>query len=142
MGATEKIVISEYSEYTGPRYYKQGNSSGEDFYHKVLNISFAKALQSNCKLIVDLDNTAGYLSSFLDEAFGNLVFDFTLEKVKPNISFISKQEPDWIDMITNEVFVDWEGRRKRNKLPIKTTPHTEWYRFINNKLEKKIWIKS
>lgn len=33
-------------------------------------------------LLVDLDGTSGYPSSFLDEAFGELVYDFSLEEVK------------------------------------------------------------
>lgn len=138
--SSKKLIIAEYSEYPGPRYCNQGDCSGEDFYHNKLNPAFAEACQTNTILTVDLDGTAGYASSFLDEAFGNLIFDFTLENVKSKIHIISKQEPDWIQMIENEVFIDWETRRINNEKPKKTGKHEEWYRLENGMVNKKIWI--
>ena len=73
------IEVKDFDEYTGPRYVTQGDSSGEEFYHRVLNENFAEAFKTDSILIVDLDNTAGFLSSFLDEAFGSLVYDFGAE---------------------------------------------------------------
>jgi hypothetical protein len=134
------IIISEYSEYTGPRYCDQGDKSGEDFYHKELNSAMFNAINQDTKLIVNLDGTAGYLSSFLDESFGNLVFDFTLEIVRKRVKIISFEEPDWIIMIENEVYEDWEERRINNDIPKKTESHKEWYRWVNNKLSKRVWI--
>src|SRR5690606_36087113 len=118
----------QYTEYPGPRYCNQGDYSGEDFYHVILNPKFAEAFEESKKLVVDLDSTAGYASSFLDEAFGNLVYDFRLENVTKFLEIISKQEPDWKDMIINEVFNDWESRRISDKSPRKTVRHEEWYR--------------
>lgn len=120
----KKIIrIVDYCEYPGPRYCDQGDYSGEDFYHNVLNNEFYNALNSNIKLIIDLDNTAGYASSFLDEAFGNLVFDFTKDKVIQFVEIKSNEEPDWITMIENNVYSDWETRRKQNKKPKITISH-------------------
>jgi hypothetical protein len=133
-------IKSDYNEYTGPRYSNQGASSGEEFYHRILNDSFAKAFQENKLLVVDLDDTAGYLSSFLDEAFGNLVYDFSLEIVKPRLKIISLIEPDWGEMIVNDVYRDWESRRISNNPPKKTEQHSEWFRYEKNQLVKRIWI--
>lgn len=133
-------MVTQYSEYPGPRYSNQGDCSGEDFYHKKLNEAFAQVVLKNQLLTVNLDGTAGYASSFLDEAFGNLIFDFTLKKVKSKIKIISNQEPDWIEMIVNEVFVDWEQRRIENLNPKKTEKHEPWYRWNNESLSKKVWL--
>ena len=135
-----KLILSGYSEYPGPRYCEQGDCSGEDFYHKVLNDAFASAFNDNEILSINLDGTAGYASSFLDEAFGNLVFDFSQNTVTSNIELVSKQEPDWKVMIIKEVFPDWENRRLSNKVPKKTIRHAEWYRIIDGKLVKKKWL--
>lgn len=132
------IKVREYSEYPGPRYVEQGEFSGEDFYHTILNKAFAEAYKDNSVLNVDLDNTAGYMSSFLDEAFGNLVYDFSKNIVEKHLCVISDQEPDWIAMLHNESFLQWEQRRLKQEAPKKTTNHPQWYRFINDKLECQI----
>lgn len=135
-----KINISAYSEYPGPRYCNQGDCSGEDFYHKRLNPIFAEVISAKEKLIVDLDGTAGFASSFLDEAFGNLVYDFSEECVRNKLELISKQEPDWKEMIFKEVFSDWEERRINGRVPKKTERHDEWYRWENGVLNKRKWL--
>lgn len=135
-----KLIIADYSEYPGPRYCNQGEHSGEDFYHSQLNAAFHNALENKMKLTVDLDGAAGYASSFLDEAFGNLVFDFSSDTVKSNIIIVSNQEPDWKEMIMNNIIPDWESRRMKNEPPQKTQKHDAWYRFVDETLTQKIWI--
>ena len=137
---TDQLIILNYSEYPGPRYCDQGDSSGEDFYHEILNPTFSNALKNNHKLVVTLDGTAGYASSFLDEAFGNLVYDFTEGKVKTNIEIISNQEPDWKEMLIMKIYPDWERRRLDKKLPKKTTNHSAWFRLDDGNIIKKVWI--
>jgi len=134
-----KLIIADYSEYPGPRYCIQGDHSGEDFYHTRLNGEFFIALENHMKLTIELDGTAGFASSFLDEAFGNLVFDFSSDTVKSNIIIISNQEPDWKEMIMNNIIPDWESRRKKKETPKKTQEHNEWYRLENGTLIKKVW---
>lgn len=140
MERNSQLLIRDYTEYPGPRYIEQGESSGEDFYHSQLNDAFAKAIEQNKVLEVILDGTAGFASSFLDEAFGNLVFDFTRKIVERNLIITSKEEPDWKDMISNDVFSDWEIRRIDQKVPKKTKTHGAWYRWENDKLEKNVWL--
>ena len=132
-------VLKDFSELPGLRNCSISDDSGELFYHKVLNEAFHKAYEANEKLVVDLDNTGGYAPSFLDEAFGNLVYDFTLATVKRLVEIISKQQPHWKDMIEGKTYLQWEERRKENKPPKVTKLHDAWYRLQDNKLELRIW---
>ena len=86
-------------------------------------------------LIVNLDGVDGYMSSFLDEAFGNLVYDFGIEIVKEVLSIVSSEEPEWIDMIESDTYIEWEKRRKKNENPTTTSPHSSWVRLVNNQIE-------
>ena len=92
-------------------------------------------------LIVDLDNTAGFLSSFLDEAFGSLVYDFGAEEVRKRLKIVSQEEPDWVEMIMNDVVVDWEKRRKSCTQPTITVEHDAWFRLKKGKIIKHKWIE-
>jgi len=132
-------VSGNFSEFPGLRNCNISDKSGEEFYHKVLNIEFKEAYDKKEKLIVNLDGTAGYASSFLDEAFGNLVYDFTLDVVKKYIEIISLQEPHWKEMIEEKSFLQWEDRRKNRKNPKITAPQEAWYRLIENELKLDVW---
>ena len=132
-------VLDNFSEFPALRHCNISDKSGEEFYHNILNEEFKKAYEKNEKLTVNLDATAGYASSFLDEAFGNLVYDFTLEAVKKTIEIISEQEPHWKEMIINQTYQEWETRRKENKSPIVTIVHQAWFRLINKELKSEVW---
>lgn len=132
-------VLENFSEFPALRHCNISDESGEKFYHQVLNGEFKEAYEKNDKLTVNLDATAGYASSFLDEAFGNLVYDFTLEVVKSKIEIISEQEPHWKEMIVNQTYPQWETRRKSKQAPKVTAEHPAWYRLINNELKLEIW---
>ena len=140
---TEKFIdlkVLDYSISPGPRYCSQGEESGEDFYHKLLNKAFYDAYEQGAKLRINLDGPDGYASSFLDEAFGNLVYDFTKELVLKYVQIISDEEPEWIDMIQNDTYNEWEKRRKNAEEPTYTKEHDAWYRVnSNNKIELKKW---
>ena len=105
-------ILESFSEYPGLRHCSISDESGEEFYHKVLNSEFKTVIDNQLLLVVNLDGTAGYAPSFLDEAFGNLVFDFSLDTVKSHIKIVSIQEPSWIELIENQTYVEWEERRK------------------------------
>jgi hypothetical protein len=127
-------VADDYSQYPGPRYIKQGEFSGEDFYKKLLNKKFADALNGKTKLIVNLDGCAGFATSFLDEAFGELVYDFTLKKVKLYLILISNEEPEWINVLNEQTFIEWEKRRKEKKKPSRNSIQNLFYIDDNDKL--------
>lgn len=137
-------ILSDFSVSPGPRYCKQGAYSGEEFYHKLLNDRFAQAYQSKEQLELNLDGTDGYMSSFLDEAIGNLVYDFGPETVNKVLRVVSNEEKVWITLIQNEIIPEWSRRILKQDSPIKTSKqnHGPWYRLNNNKLERKVWIQS
>ncbi len=62
-------IASEFSPFPGGRYRADGPFSGEEFRDDLL----LPALRSNSRVTIVLDGTAGYRSSFLEEAFGGLV---------------------------------------------------------------------
>jgi hypothetical protein len=66
-----KIKVLDFTEYPGVRYIAQGEDTGERFYIAKIKPAFEQCILENKKLVVDLDDTAGYASSFLDECFGN-----------------------------------------------------------------------
>jgi len=132
-------VSRDFSEFPNLRHCSISDNSGEEFYHKVLNRAFVEVLNKNEKLCVNLDETAGYASSFLDEAFGNLVYDFTLAIVEKNIEVVSAQEPHWKEMILTQTFPQWEERRKNGKAPKVTANHGAWFRLVDKQLKQEIW---
>ena len=142
MEKQKKIYFSviDYSQSPGPRYCAQGDDSGEDFYHSKLNGLFAEAYKQNAVLIVTLDGADGYASSFLDEAFGNLVYDFGEEVVKEHLVIVSNDEEVWLEMIQNETMPEWEKRRNNSESARITTAHDKWYRLEGNELKEDIWI--
>lgn len=133
MEKSKNIIISvkDFSISPGPRYVEQGDYSGELYYHTVLNYEFKTAFEQGVYLIVNLDGVDGYLSSFLDEAFGNLVYDFGVENVRQHLEIVSIEEPEWITMIENDTYSDWENRRSAQKYPKKTVEHDDWFAFNN-----------
>lgn len=134
-----KIRILDFDEFPGLRHCNISENSGEEYYHKVLNKAFKDAFEKNEELTVDLDGTDAYASSFLDEAFGNLVFDFGLDNVKRLVRIVSEDEPHWIPMLKEKTFLQWEDRRKNNEVPVVTEMHEPWFRLVGDKIESKIW---
>lgn len=69
-----KIKIARnFSFSPGPRYIDEGKNSGEKFRKDILYPKFKEAIETKSKIIVDLDGTDGYGTSFLEEAFGGLI---------------------------------------------------------------------
>ncbi|MCE7061270.1 STAS-like domain-containing protein [Dyadobacter sp. CY343] len=132
-------IKNDFSEYPGLRHCSISDKSGEEFYHQILNREFANVFESGGKLTVDLDDTSGFASSFLDEAFGNLVFDFTLGEVQKRIEIISEDEPVWKSMLQDKTFPQWEERRRKNDRPSVTQIHPSWFRLVDGKLVSRVW---
>lgn len=132
-------IVEQFSKFPGLRHCKISDNSGEAFYHKLLNGAFAANLDRGDILTVVLDEVNGYASSFLDEAFGNLVYDFGIDTVQHHLRIISEEEPHWLGMLSRQTYPQWEQRRQRQEAPRVTAEHAAWYRLIDNKLKKEVW---
>lgn len=132
-----KINVLDFAEYPGPRYQRQGPSSGEEYYLKVLNPSFAECYKRGEVLEVFLDGTAGYPSSFLDESFGELVYDFSLNIVEKYLRIITNRYSRHLDMIKNETFPQWEKKRIRHDQVVRTISNISVYYIDDGKLQQK-----
>jgi phosphomannomutase len=128
------LKVRDFSEYPGLRHCSISDDSGEEYYHKILNHEFKKTYEKRDKLKLILDFTAGYAPSFLDEVFGNLVYDFGIEVVEKYLIIISEEEPDLKEMIHNETFPQWQARRQKEDKPKKTAKHEPWYRLVDSKI--------
>jgi hypothetical protein len=138
----ETIKVKDLFPRTGLRHCKISDNSGEEFYHKYLNEYFKKCYDKNEVLLVDLDGVRGYSPSFIDEAFGNLVFDFSLKIVKKYLEIKSDNFKFWKESILTETYKIWEIKREKDEFPIKTELHDEWWRLTENGLQKSVWIRN
>lgn len=66
-------IASDFSRAPGPRYISEGDNSGELFRGVHLFPKVEKAIATHQELLVDLDGTAGFATSFLEESFGGLI---------------------------------------------------------------------
>ena len=96
-----KLIIKIADDYTTtPR----GGFSGKEFLDKILLPKFKQALSERKKLLIDLDGTAGYATSFLEAAFGGLAKEYKNAKiVLGTLEFKSDDDPFLKDDITEYI---------------------------------------
>lgn len=103
MESIEIKIARDFTPTPGPRYIRESDidNSGESFRKKILYPAFKKALEEKKRIIVDLDGTAGYGTSFLEESFGGLIREEKIEyqTIINNLEIISKEEEFLIDDI-------------------------------------------
>lgn len=95
--------IEDFCEYPGGRSRKVSDHSAEEFYEDVLQPKFKQAVSEDSKLSVDLDGSAGYAASFLDEAFGRLGLEFGVEECKNRLEIVSTEEPYLVEEIFQSI---------------------------------------
>lgn len=80
-------IAASFTRFPGGRYRSDGNFSGERFRDDLL----VPALKENERVVIRLDGTVGYGSSFLEEAFGGVVRSgaFTADELLTKLSFES-----------------------------------------------------
>lgn len=123
----EKIVIRvlDFTEDPGPRYIRQDvpgtMTSGEAYYLTVLNKEFARCYLEKKQLVIALDGVSGYPSSFLDEAIGELVYDFSKEVVSRLLDFETVMYKKRVTQVKEETYTQWETRRIK-KDPVVHSP--------------------
>ncbi|MCC7080421.1 MAG: STAS-like domain-containing protein [Burkholderiales bacterium] len=89
MKATTTInVAQDFSKEPAGRYPEDGPNNGQRFRLEKLVSGLSEAQ----KLVIELDGTEGYGSSFLEEAFGGLVRDhgFTPQTLRERLVLVSK----------------------------------------------------
>jgi hypothetical protein len=101
------IVINISKDFTtepGARYYADGRYSGEEFFDTLLKQRFSEALKNGVKLMIVLDGTEGYASSFLSEAFGRLGHEFGADVVWNNLILVSEEIPRYRDKVKESIY--------------------------------------
>lgn len=97
----EISVAKDFSDTPGARYVEDGPWSGQEFREKFLKMNFTKPERPT--LLIDLDNTEGYATSFLEEAFGGLAREFGKDEVLKRLKFRSDQDPLLIEEIISYI---------------------------------------
>lgn len=94
-------IARDFSTAPGPRLISEGRFSGQQFRESILAPRVKEAITKREKLTVDLDGTAGYGTSFLEESFGGLIRNdqLPLAVLEQTLVFVSDEEPDLIDEI-------------------------------------------
>jgi len=103
MANTNLSVARDFSITPGPRAQEEGDFSGEQFLNQVLLPRFKEAVDAQMRLLVDLDGTEGYATSFLEAAFGGLARKMGAKKVLSVLTFKSEDEPFLVDEITKYI---------------------------------------
>lgn len=98
-----QVRVSDWTDVPGARYPKDGPFSGQEYRETVLVPAFKRAMESGVMLEVDLDNTQGYATSFLEEAFGGLAEQFGAEVVERWLRLSSFDEPYLVTEITGYI---------------------------------------
>lgn len=104
------IIAKEFTTAPGPRRRDEGKHSGEEFREDYLLPRLRQAIKDGQTLVIDLDGTAGYGTSFLEESFGGLIRNdgYRLPELRRWIEVVSKEEPYLLDEI-NEYLEDAEA---------------------------------
>ncbi len=102
----DKLVIKIAKEFTtvpGPRYIHEGKWSGEEFRTQKFYQLISGAIQANQSIVVDLDGTLGYGTSFLEEIFGGLIriHHINYDDLVSRLEIVSNEEPYLIDDIAH-----------------------------------------
>lgn len=94
MESIEIKIASKFSYSPGPRYIDEGKNSGEKFRQDILADVFKKAIAEDKKVVVDLDGTDGYGTSFLEESFGGLIRNdgIDYQEIIDRLEIISHEE--------------------------------------------------
>ena len=90
-------ILKDFTYTPGPRYIHEGPHSGEEFRRNILLDAMKLAIEANKTLTVDLDGTAGYGRSFLEESFGGMirVDSVPFDEIISHLEIISEEEPEW-----------------------------------------------
>lgn len=97
-------IAKDYSRTLGGRWISLGAFSGEDFYKTLLEPEFLEAKNSGEELLIELDGTSGYPSSFLDQSFGELGRKYGVNEVREIIKFKADTFAWVVNYINQEIW--------------------------------------
>lgn len=100
---TEYSIAKEFSRTPSARKVSEGKYSGSEL-RKIISPYINEAIHGKFQFTIDLDGTAGYGTSFLEEVFGGLVREEHFKKNDLKTYLIIKSEED-ADLI-NEIWED------------------------------------
>jgi hypothetical protein len=86
-------IADEFTRTPGPRYIHEGPNSAEQFLKDIFRNRFLRAVENNEVIDVDLDDTAGYATSFLEGTFGELARENSISLVLKHIKILSPKKP-------------------------------------------------
>ncbi|WP_019556513.1 STAS-like domain-containing protein [Thiomicrorhabdus arctica] len=103
-------IKNDYTWAPAGRYTGDGQFTGQGFREKLL----VPALNEYDKVIVELDGSIGYGSSFVEEAFGGLVREsnYTLDQLRKSLEIKTTEFPS----IQSEIWEYIEDAAKQRKL--------------------------
>lgn len=99
------VVAKEFSPTPGFRNKEEGPFPADEFRNKFLFPKLKDAINNNDILLVDLDGSAGYGTSFLEEAFGGLIRECKLayQDIMAHLHLKSDDDPSYIDEINGYI---------------------------------------
>jgi hypothetical protein len=101
---TDTIVIAkDFAEAPGARYIADGPKSGEEFLRDMLEPRFLAVVESGGILMVDLDGTWGYASSFISGAFGELARKHGTTTVNKHLAIKSDEDSILLEKVRAEI---------------------------------------
>lgn len=130
------IKVLDFTDAPGPRYIRQDKkgemTSGEAFYIYVLNPKFKECYEAEKQLIIELDGVSGYPSSFLDEAIGELVYDFSRAIVDKFLDFDTIMYKKRVLQVKEETYPQWEQRRIKGDIVVHSPDINKSVYFLNS----------
>lgn len=102
-------VARDFTRFPSGRYKKNGSTSGEAFRERFLE----QPIQRGDKVVVELDGTIGYGSSFLEEAFGGVVRSLKVrpEQLWEKLLMLHSSDPSLVEEVRQYIF---DAGRKLN----------------------------
>jgi len=118
-------IAKDFSKTPGSRYEKEGKFSGELFRKTIFAPAVLKAIENDNKIEINLDGTAGYGTSFLEEIFGGLirVNKIPYKELKKRLTIISTEE----DYLLEDIEADLLDAKKYRKLVCSKSNKAMWF---------------
>lgn len=104
------VRVVDFAKIPGARYRTDGDNSAEEFFEDVLKpIADQELLNGTRSILLDLDYTTGYASSFVSELAMRMYKDYhKVRKIRKRILIKSDEDPGQIENF-------WDGFKEEQK---------------------------